>query len=156
MCSSACSAAPAFLTRAPVVFAMPFYGLWCRSSTPDRVDRPPERAIDGGHGDARSLAGRWPTDRAGSRSATGRLLTRSGSCRRSLFFLWYNADRFGSPFESGYGLATLPPFLEVQREQGLFSLAHLGMNIDYLFLHLPKIIPTSRSSSPTASACRSC
>ena len=27
-------------------------------------------------------------------------------CRRSSFFFWYNAARFGSPFESGYALAT--------------------------------------------------
>ncbi len=57
------------------------------------------------------------------------------------FYLWYNADRFGSPFESGYGMATLPAFLDAQRRMGLFSLAHLGMNFDYLFWHLPKIIP---------------
>jgi hypothetical protein len=53
------------------------------------------------------------------------------------FFLWYNASRFGSPFESGYGLTVLPPFLEAQRAQGLFSILHVPMNLDYLLWHLP-------------------
>jgi hypothetical protein len=57
-----------------------------------------------------------------------------------VFALWYNAARFGSPFESGYGLATLPAFLERQRQAGLFSISHLGMNIDYMFLHLPAFV----------------
>ena len=52
------------------------------------------------------------------------------------FFL-YNQVRFGTPFESGYALATLPPFLEAQRAKGLFSLAHVPMNLDYFLLHLP-------------------
>ncbi len=56
------------------------------------------------------------------------------------FALWYNAARFGSPLESGYGLAALPDFLERQREIGLFSLRHLPMNLDYLFVHLPTFI----------------
>ncbi len=55
------------------------------------------------------------------------------------FFLWYNVDRFGTPFESGYALATLPPFLEALREQGLFSTTHIGMNLDYLFLKVPQL-----------------
>jgi hypothetical protein len=58
-----------------------------------------------------------------------------------LFYLWYNADRFGSPFESGYGMATLPAFLEAQRKQGLFAIAHLAMNLDYFLWHLPKFMP---------------
>jgi hypothetical protein len=52
--------------------------------------------------------------------------------------LWYNAARFGSPFESGYGLAAIPDFLAAQRAQGLFSLAHVPMNLDYLLWHLPR------------------
>ena len=47
--------------------------------------------------------------------------SRSGVLPSILFFFSYNAVRFGSPFESGYALATLPPFLEQQRELGLFS-----------------------------------
>ena len=58
-----------------------------------------------------------------------------------LFSFLYNAVRFGSPLESGYGLASLPGFLETQRQVGLFSVAHLGMNLDYLLWHLPKLIP---------------
>ena len=57
-------------------------------------------------------------------------------------FLAYNALRFGSPWESGYGLATLPGFLEAQRLQGLFSPAHVPMNLDYFLIHLPTVIPT--------------
>jgi hypothetical protein len=52
--------------------------------------------------------------------------------------LWYNAARFGSPWESGYGLAAIPDFLANQRAQGLFSLVHVPMNLDYLLWHLPQ------------------
>jgi hypothetical protein len=31
----------------------------------------------------------------------------------------------------------LPGFLEHQREQGLFSLVHVPMNLDYLLIHMP-------------------
>ncbi|MFI5258674.1 MAG: hypothetical protein ACHQ01_03570 [Candidatus Limnocylindrales bacterium] len=58
-----------------------------------------------------------------------------------LFAVWYNAVRFGNPLESGYGLAAIPPFLEVSRELGVFSLAHLGMNLDYFLWHLGQPIP---------------
>jgi hypothetical protein len=34
----------------------------------------------------------------------------------------------------------LPPFLEQQRALGLFAIAHLSMNLDYLFFHLPRLI----------------
>ena len=60
-----------------------------------------------------------------------------------LFALWYNAARFGSPLESGYALASLPPFLEAERQQGLFSVSHLSMNLDYLFTHLPTFFVTA-------------
>ena len=55
-------------------------------------------------------------------------------------FFAYNQVRFGTPFESGYALATLPPFLEAQRAKGLFSLAHVPMNLDYFLFHLPRPI----------------
>ncbi len=45
------------------------------------------------------------------------------------------------PLESGYALAALPPWLEALREQGLFSLSHVSMNVDYLFLKVPVRIP---------------
>src|ERR1019366_4968205 len=54
-----------------------------------------------------------------------------------IFALWYNAVRFGSPFESGCGLASLNPWLAALRDQGLFSISHLGMNINYMFLLMP-------------------
>ena len=53
----------------------------------------------------------------------------------------YNAVRFGSPFESGYALSDLPPFLASLRAQGLFSLAHLPGNLDLLLFHLPVAAP---------------
>jgi hypothetical protein len=59
-----------------------------------------------------------------------------------LLFFAYNQIRFGSPGESGYALATLPPFLERQRALGLFALAHIPMNLDYFLIHLPTFIPT--------------
>ena len=62
---------------------------------------------------------------------------RPASCPSIVFFFWYNDARFGSPLESGYALATLPPWLEAQRQQGLFSIVHIPMNLDYLFFHLP-------------------
>ena len=36
-----------------------------------------------------------------------------------VFFFGYNQIRFGTPLESGYALATLPQFLQQQRDQGL-------------------------------------
>jgi hypothetical protein len=58
-----------------------------------------------------------------------------------LVFFAYNALRFGSPLESGYAQATQPPFLEALRQEGLFSPAHIGMNLDYFLFHLPMPIP---------------
>jgi hypothetical protein len=104
-------AGAAFLTRAPLAFAIPFLALLLAG---DRIWEPR----------------RWPW-RTWIELALGVLPSIA-------FFFWYNAARFGSPFESGYGLALLPAWLEAQRQLGLFSTAHLEMNIDYLFLHLPK------------------
>jgi hypothetical protein len=104
-----------FLTRAPLLFAMPFYGLW-------------------------ALMGRR---RAGARTLPLRewSLLALGFAPAVAFYLWYNAVRFGSPFESGYELALLPAFLEAERQKGLFSIVHLGRNLDYLLWHLPRLIP---------------
>jgi hypothetical protein len=55
-------------------------------------------------------------------------------------FFAYNQIRFGTPLESGYALATLPPFLQALRDQGLFALSHVPMNIDYFLVHLPRPI----------------
>ncbi|MGH2511095.1 MAG: hypothetical protein ACRDGQ_00265, partial [Candidatus Limnocylindrales bacterium] len=108
----------AFLTRAPVVLALPIYALMLGS-----VDR----AVAAG----RSAVRRWRP------VILDWLLLVVGFLPFGLFDLWYNAVRFGSPLESGYLLASLPDWLAALRAQGLFSLSHLGMNIDYLFLHTP-------------------
>ena len=97
----------AFLCRAPLGFALPFYA-WA--------------AWDGAAGS------RW--------RAAG--LVALGAVPSIAFFFWYNALRFGTPLESGYALAVLPPFLEAQREQGLFSMSHLPMNLDDLLTRLPR------------------
>lgn len=107
-------AGAAFLTRAPLAFAVPFYALLLYDgSLVPRVRALPWRAWIG------LAAGVLPS---------------------IAFFFWYNQLRFGTPLESGYALATLPPWLEAQRELGLFSPAHVPMNIDYLLLHLPMVV----------------
>lgn len=108
-------AGAAFLTRAPLAFAVPFYLLLLEP-------------------DVRLTAVRnWPV-RAWTLLVVGVLPSIA-------FFLWYNAVRFGSPLESGYALALLPDWLAAQRQVGLFSLAHVRMNVDYMFLRLPALIP---------------
>jgi hypothetical protein len=103
----------AFLTRAPLAFAIPFYALLLAG---DRIWEP----------------SRWPW-RAWLQLAVG-------VGPSIAFFFWYNAARFGSPLESGYGLALLPAWLEAQRQHGLFSTYHVPMNLYYLFGKVPKII----------------
>ncbi len=109
----------AFLTRAPVAFAAPALALWFLAASP---------AVRAG----RSLGERF-------RQLPWRdwALLALGFVPPLVFFFWYNLARFGSPMESGYALATLPQWLENQRQLGLFALAHVPMNIDYLFLKLP-------------------
>ena len=107
-------AGAAFLSRAPLALAVPFYALLLAG---DRIWEPR----------------RWPW-----REWVG---LAAGVLPSIAFFFWYNAVRFGSPFESGYALATLAEWLEVQRRQGLFALAHVPMNLDYLFLKLPAFKP---------------
>ena len=124
----------AFLTRAPLVFAMPFYALWFLVDRfeHDRVARYRAAglaAANGAVGGLSRFAGRIPW---GSWTA----LT-LGFLPALAFYLWYNQVRFGSPLESGYALATLPAWLEFRRDQGLFSIVHLAMNLDLLFVHLP-------------------
>jgi hypothetical protein len=120
-------AGAAFLTRAPLAFAIPFYALML-----DPRPALPTSEVVGGY--ISSVA----------RSARLRawLLLAAGVAPAIAFFLLYNQVRFGSPWESGYGLATVPDFLEQQRALGLFALAHLGMNLDYFLFHLPTVIPT--------------
>jgi hypothetical protein len=106
-----------FLSRATQLAALPYWG-W--RALPDEV-----RA-------------RLPV---GLPQAAGVIVRRAallglGFAPALLFAFWYNAARFGNPLESGYGLATVRPFLDAQRELGVFSLAHLGMNLDYFLWHL--------------------
>ncbi len=107
-------AGAAFLSRAPLALAVPFYALLLAG---DRIWEPR----------------RWPW-----REWLG---LAAGVLPSIAFFFWYNAVRFGSPFESGYALATLAEWLEVQRRQGLFALVHVPMNLDYLFFKLPAFKP---------------
>ncbi len=108
----------AFLTRAPLLLALPIYALMLA---------PVDAAISA----TRSATNRWRP------AIRDWLVLIVGFLPLGFFALWYNDARFGSPFESGYGLASLPDWLVALRDQGLFSLSHLGMNIDYLFLHTP-------------------
>ena len=114
-----------FLTRAPIAFAGPIMALWVIDAWPVLL------------GAGRSLAERV---RAIPWAAWGWLIV--GFAPALAFFLWYNAARFGSPLESGYALASLPDWLERQRQQGLFALVHVPMNLDYLFVHLPTLTST--------------
>lgn len=120
-------AGAAFLTRAPLAFAIPFYALML-----DRPTGVTVTGVVGGYVGSVAQSERW-------RRWVGLGL---GVLPAIVFFFLYNQVRFGSPWESGYGLATLPEFLIAQRALGLFAIAHVGMNIDYFLLHLPKFIPT--------------
>jgi hypothetical protein len=103
----------AFLTRAPLIFALPFFA-WVVAERAGATWPDPRT---------------WPWRRWAIYGAA--------IAPAIVFTLWYNDARFGSPLESGYALASLAPFLQVLRAQGLFSIDHLAMNLDYLFVHLP-------------------
>lgn len=112
-------AGAAFLTRPPLAFAVPILALfWLPSRAP------------------------WATTDLRDTATRSWLPLALGVLPSMAFFFIYNAARFGSPLESGYALAIVPPFLEAQRQLGLFSLAHVPMNIDYLLLRLPQLIPS--------------
>jgi hypothetical protein len=113
----------AFLTRAPLALAAPFFA-WVVA------DREGVRSVD---------PSSWPWR---SWLAYGLVIVPA-----IVFALWYNAARFGSPLESGYGLASLPEFLALERAQGLFSISHLNVNIDYLLLKLPKLFESRPDGS---------
>lgn len=102
-----------FLARAPVLLALPLY-TWAAKTATGGDPRPATRSL-----------------------ARGAALVAAGTLPALGFALWYNAARFGSLAESGYGIAALPPFLETLRGEGLFSLVHVPRNIDYFLLHLP-------------------
>ena len=125
------AAGAAFLTRAPLAFAIPIYALWLAS--PGERSRATVGAAEVGGYVARARAAiPW---RAWIEFA-------AAVAPSLVFFFAYNLIRFGSPLESGYALATLPDWLDRQREIGLFSIRHIPMNIDYFLLHLPAFMPT--------------
>ena len=129
----------AFLTRAPLAFAVPFYALLLhpRSDEATNLGRP--TGTDPGAYVARVRDAipwrRWA-------------LLALGVAPSVAFFFAYNAVRFGTPLESGYALATLPDWLAQQRAVGLFSIAHIPMNLDYFLFHLPRPIPTAPFFKP--------
>ncbi len=112
-----------FSTRATLLAAVPYWG-W--RSLPNEVR-------------ARLPANLGPAIRVAIPRAAFVAL---GLAPAVAFALWYNAVRFGNPFESGYGLAALPDFLEARRQVGVFSLAHLSMNLEYFLVHLGQSIST--------------
>jgi hypothetical protein len=123
-------AGAAFLTRAPLAFAVPFYALLLH-----RADD------DGRSNTAVGRAAGAYIARATDAIPWRRWLELGlGVAPSVLLFFVYNQVRFGSFLESGYALATLPEWLERQRALGLFSIAHVPMNIDYFLLHLPRPI----------------
>ena len=113
----------AFLTRAPVALAAPFFA-WVLA------DRDGVRA---------GVPASWPW--------RSWLAYAIGLAPTIVFALWYNGVRFGSPLELGYALATLPDFLAVERAKGLFSISHLNANIDYFLLKVPKLFETNPDGS---------
>ncbi len=123
----------AFLTRAPLLFALPLYGAWTLLEAP-RPGVPAAFVRLRRVGHSAGVALRDLPLRAW-------FLLTLGVVPSLLFSFWYNAVRFGSPLESGYGMASLPAFLEAQRNIGLFSVLHLGRNLDYLLWHLPRLVP---------------
>ena len=118
-------AGAAFLTRAPLAFAIPFYALL--------LDPRPAIA-------AATVPGGY-IERATGFPWRSWVWLGLGALPALVAFFAYNQVRFGTPLESGYALATLPPFLEVLRDQGLFSISHISMNLDFLLFHLPRPIP---------------
>jgi hypothetical protein len=113
----------AFLTRPPLAFVAPVFAIWY-------LGRPlRQRAFSVGQRIRLMPWRQW-------------LMLGLGFLPSLIVFFAYNQARFGTPGESGYALALLPGWLAALRNQGLFSLTHVGMNLDFLFLHLPALIPT--------------
>jgi hypothetical protein len=113
-------AGAAFLTRVPLAFAVPFYALLLLTDW-EGATRWRERL--------RALFA--PT---AIRTA---ILLGLGVAPSIAFFLWYNATRFGSPLETGYGLASLTGFLSERRAMGVMSPVHVPWNLELFLLHVP-------------------
>jgi hypothetical protein len=124
-------AGAAFLTRAPLAFAVPFYALMLH----------PSRDGAAATRDATAKVGAYIGRAADAIPWRPWVWLGLGVLPSIAFFFLYNQLRFGTPFESGYNLATLPDWLTKQRAIGLFSIAHIPMNLDYFLFHLPRPIP---------------
>lgn len=118
------AAGAAFLTRAPLAMAIPVYALML---VPDEGWRAIKRP------------GTVLTDRIRVLPWRGWLLLAVGTAPSLCVFVWYNVARFADPLQTGYGLALISDFLERRRELGLFSLAQVPQNLDYLLFHLPTV-----------------
>lgn len=107
----------AFLTRAPTIFALPFY-FWLLKPTHVR----------------------WLDWRFWLKQG---LLCTLGALLPMLFFFDYNYTRFGSLFETGYAHAVVgSPVLAEALQHGLFSPVHLAKNLYALFLATPQAYPS--------------
>jgi len=127
-------AGAAFLTRAPLALAVPFYMLLLPGASVGDTARRYGGVLTG------TPVRQW-------------LGLGLGTLPAIAFFFWYDAVRFGDPRESGYALASVIGFLDERRDLGLFSTAHLGMNLELLFLRLPVTTPDFPYIKPEALAC---
>ena len=76
----------------------------------------------------------------------GALMVVAGAAPFLVVLGGYNAARFGTPFESGYGLQQLNyPWLARLRGQGLFSLRHVPENLYYLLVAGPVFADGARN-----------
>jgi hypothetical protein len=123
----------AFLTRAPLAFAIPFYALLLVPGTVTSAKSAAAAAVVV----APEVVGGYVARVRESFSWRPWILLTLGVLPSLVAFFAYNQLRFGTPLESGYALATLPPWLEAQRARGLFSPVHIAMNLDYFLIHLP-------------------
>lgn len=84
----------------------------------------------------------WTQSGAGKRPAIRRIaLLGLGVAIPLICVALYNAARFGSAFETGFGLALLyDEQLETARAAGLFSLKHVPRNLQMALLELPRLV----------------
>jgi hypothetical protein len=66
----------------------------------------------------------------------------------------YNFGRFGSPFETGYGMTSLVPYLAARRAEGLFAVQHVPENLGLLLAGgftvrdiFPYVVPSTMGHS---------
>ncbi len=126
-------AGAAFLSRAPLALAVPFYALLLHPA-------PTAESIRAASSTATGTAGAYVARARAAIPWRPWILLGLGVAPSVIAFFLYNQVRFGSATESGYALATLPEFLERQRAVGLFAIAHVPMNLDYFLWRLPQRI----------------